>query len=116
MIRSSLAILAVVAASLASAAVPAMKITPLGKPDAVVKGTLYRNVTGEPDSFNPINATDGYARDVYEYSVEGLLSVNPETYEYEPELAERYEVSKDYLTYTFFLDKDAKFSDGKPVT
>lgn len=120
MIRSFSAILVLVTvtfgAGLAASAVPAMKITPLGKVDAPVKGTLYRNVLGEPDTFNPINSTDGYATDVASYVTEGLLRTNPETYEYEPELAERYEVSKDSLTYTFYLDKDAKWSDGKPVT
>ncbi len=48
--------------------------------------------------------------------MEGLLRLNVDTYQWEPELAERYEVSKDNLTYTFYLDKNAKFSDGKPVT
>lgn len=33
-----------------------------------------------------------------------------------PELAERWEVSADKKTYTFFLRKDAKFHDGTPVT
>lgn len=32
-----------------------------------------------------------------------------------PEIAERYEVSEDKLTYTFYL-KDSKWSDGKPLT
>ncbi len=32
-----------------------------------------------------------------------------------PEIAERYEISEDQLTYTFYL-KDSKWSDGKPLT
>jgi peptide/nickel transport system substrate-binding protein/microcin C transport system substrate-binding protein len=117
MIRSGLAILVFSLSTVAMAAVPTtLKVTPLGKPDAKVSGTLYRNCLGEPDTFNPINASDGYSRDVYENVMQGLLRVNPETYQYEPELAERYEVSKDFLTYTFHLDKDAKWSDGQPVT
>lgn len=101
----------------ASAAVtPLKESAPLGKPDMPVKGTFYRNMPAEPENFNPMSATDAYSRWGYEYVVEGLLSQNPETLEYEPELAERYEVSKDHLTYTFYLDKAAKFSDGQPVT
>ncbi len=33
-----------------------------------------------------------------------------------PELAERWEISPDKKTYTFYLRKDAKFHDGTPVT
>lgn len=33
-----------------------------------------------------------------------------------PELAERWEVSDDGLTYTFHLNPEAKFSDGSPIT
>jgi len=33
-----------------------------------------------------------------------------------PQLAEKWDVSKDGLTYTFHLVKDAKFHDGTPVT
>src|SRR5688572_11527958 len=116
MIRSTLILLVLSCASAVSAAIPPMKITPLGKPDAEVKGTLNRNVLAEPENFSPVNSQDGYARDIYEYAMEGLLRLNPETYQFEPELAEKYEVSKDFLTYTFTLDKNAKWFDGKPVT
>lgn len=33
-----------------------------------------------------------------------------------PGVAERYEVSKDQLTYTFHIRSNAKFSDGSPIT
>ena len=35
---------------------------------------------------------------------------------FEPSLAERWEVSDDQLTWTFYLDQDAKFANGDPVT
>ena len=116
MIRSTFVWLALSLPLAVTAAVPAMKVTPLGKPDAKVGGVINRNVLGEPEKLNPINSQDGYSRDIYENAMEGLLRLNPETYQYEPELAERYEISKDSLTYTFYLDKAAKWSDGKPVT
>ncbi len=118
MIRSFFFIAVVAVSCAVSAAVPGtVKITPLGKADAKVGGVLYRNCLGEPDTFNPISASDGCSSsEVRDYVMQGLLHINPETYEYEPELAERYEVSKDFLTYTFYLDKDAHFSDGHPVT
>jgi microcin C transport system substrate-binding protein len=102
--------------AVASAAVPPLKISPLGKPDAPVKGTFNHNIGSEPEDFSPLSSSEHVSRQVYEYVVEGLLRVNPDTYELEPELAERYEVSKDHLTYTFFINKKAKWSDGKPVT
>ena len=33
-----------------------------------------------------------------------------------PELAEKWDISSDQLTYTFHLRKDLKFSDGSPLT
>lgn len=116
MIRILSALSFIATAFTASAAIPPMKITPLGKPDAPVKGVLQRNIQSEPENFSPLSSQEGYARDAYEYVVQGLLRQNPDTYLYEPEIAESYEVSKDFLTYTFKLDKNAKFFDGKPIT
>lgn len=110
------AMLTLVFASFASAAVPPMKITPLGKPDAPVEGTFYRSISSEPENFSPLASSEYASRQVYDYAVEGLLWLNPETYEFEPQLAESYEISKDFLTYTFKINKNAHFSDGKPVT
>ncbi len=100
----------------ASASIPPLKVTPLGKADAPVGGTFYRNISAEPQNFNPLNSQEGAARDVYEYAVEGLLFINPETFQWEPWIAESYEISKDNLTFTFKLRKEAHFSDGKPIT
>ena len=61
-------------------------------------------VTGQPEN-RMINAL-----------FEGLTSWNPKTLEPEPGVAERWDVSEDLLTYTFHLRRDAKWSDGSPVT
>ena len=47
---------------------------------------------------------------------EGLFSYNPVTSEPENALVESYKTSRDMLVWTFYLRKDAKFSDGKPIT
>jgi peptide/nickel transport system substrate-binding protein len=47
---------------------------------------------------------------------EPLLMHDMETYELQPHIAKRWEVSEDHLTYTFFLREDVSFSDGVPLT
>jgi len=47
---------------------------------------------------------------------EGLTVLDPATLEPRPGVAERWQVSDDGLTYTFFLRPDARWSDGEPVT
>jgi len=100
----------------AFAALPPLKVTPLGKPDAKVSGTFYRNAGSEPQSLNPTNIQELVTSYIAEYVIEGLLYLNPETYQWQPQIAENYEISKDGLVYTFYLRKDAKFSDGSPLT
>lgn len=48
--------------------------------------------------------------------LEGLVSENPRDLSPEPAVAERWEISADHLTYTFFLRKNAQWSNGEPVT
>ena len=113
MIRSILASAVLASGTFASASIAPMKITPLGKPDAPVSGTFNRNLGAEPESLNPININEQITMNVAEFVVEGLLYLNADTNEFQPQLAESYEISKDALTYTFNLRKDAKFSDGQ---
>lgn len=116
MIRSILAVLICVSGAFAVAAIPPLKFTSLGKPDAPVVGTFNRNAGAEPENLNPISSAEYASTLVQEYVLEGLLMHNSETYEWEPQLAENYEISKDGMTFTFYLRKNTKFSDGKPVT
>ncbi|MGE0762421.1 MAG: ABC transporter substrate-binding protein [Bdellovibrionales bacterium] len=103
--------------SMAAASVPAnLEYKTIGNPTAPQGGTFQMAFSSEPEKLNPINSSDLYASYVQEYVMDGMMTMNLETYELEPALAERYELSKDQMTYTFFLRKDAKFSDGKPVT
>ncbi|HWT82887.1 MAG TPA: ABC transporter substrate-binding protein, partial [Candidatus Methylomirabilis sp.] len=45
-----------------------------------------------------------------------LLRYRPEDWSPEPDLAEKWETSKDGLTWTFSLRKDVRWHDGKPFT
>ena len=65
-------------------------------------------------STNPFTCTDYTNRALFSLIYQGLFAVNSE-YEVEPILCDRYQVSKDGLMYTFYLDEDATFSDGTSV-
>lgn len=73
-------------------------------------------------SYTDIKTADGQMMQASEdirfgYALyEGLLSFNPYTFKVIPGVAERWEISEDQSTYTFHLRKDAKWSDGTPVT
>lgn len=108
-------------ASTAQAAKPAkdtvkMSVKAVGKADAPIGGTFQMLFTSEPETLNPISSTDHYGSLLADMTHDGLLFYNWDTGEYEPGLAESYELSKDNLVYTFHLREDAKFHDGTPVT
>lgn len=88
----------------------------VGSPKAQVGGVAYLDLASEPATLNPFSATDGYSQVIHGMLIDSLIDINVETYEYEPALAERWEISKDGLSFTFYLRKDAKFHDGRPVT
>jgi oligopeptide transport system substrate-binding protein len=69
----------------------------------------------EPPSLDPAIMTDAQSFIVGQGLYEGLFRLNPEGVP-EPALAESYTVSEDNKTYTFQLRKDAKWSNGDPVT
>ncbi len=89
---------------------------PVGNPSAPQGGTFNVSISLEPESLNPITSTDGYSREVQSYILDTLLERNPDTYEWMPALAEKWEVSKDGKQFTFTLRKGATFHDGKPIT
>jgi len=70
----------------------------------------------DPEKLNPIVSNDASASEIDSYIYEALLGQDKVTYELIPALAGLPEISPDNLTYTFTLNKDAKFSDGKPIT
>ncbi|WP_440617647.1 peptide ABC transporter substrate-binding protein [Cysteiniphilum sp. 6C5] len=79
------------------------------------KDTLVRANGSEPDSLDPARAQTNVAGQILGDIGEGLMSQNQKN-EPVPGVAKSYTVSKDGLVYTFDLRKDAKWSNGEPVT
>ncbi len=88
----------------------------IGNPIAPVGGTFTIQLDSQPQSLNPMRTPDGYGQQVEGYCFDSLLQHNIQTYDYEPSLAEKWEVSKDGKSYTFYLRKHAKFTNGEPIT
>jgi peptide/nickel transport system substrate-binding protein len=95
---------------------------PVTPPQPVDEGTpvdgdwIILRMPDEPPHVNPITASDLYARQITELVFDTLIYRSHATFEYEPRIAESWDVSPDHLTYTFHLRKDVKFSDGVPLT
>lgn len=78
--------------------------------------TLTIGATLEPPTLDPSGSDAASIPQALLYNVyETLLKVDTEG-NYQPLLAESWEVSTDRLTYTFALDPDAKFASGRQVT
>ncbi|HEY3367681.1 MAG TPA: peptide ABC transporter substrate-binding protein [Symbiobacteriaceae bacterium] len=77
------------------------------------KQEITLNLGEEPPNLDSAKATDQVSFDVLNQVMEGLVR-NGEGFKLLPGIAEKWTV--DGAAYTFNLRKDAKWSDGKPVT
>ncbi|MDR3237896.1 MAG: ABC transporter substrate-binding protein, partial [Spirochaetia bacterium] len=78
--------------------------------------SLYMQLAAEPDTLNPITATDAYSSSINGHIYESLLERNRDTLELEPKLAESYTISPDKLRYRFVLKKNVFWNDGAEFT
>lgn len=78
-------------------------------------GTLVEGIVGTPRFVNPLLATSLSDKDLVSVTYAGLMTRNANN-ELVPELAERYTLSEDGLTYTFYLRQGISFHDGSPIT
>lgn len=92
-------------------------LKPLGNPSAKAGGTTFQNLSAEPSTLNPFTgATDAYSNQITGYVFDSLITRDIETFKFAPAIAEKWDVAKDGKSITFYLRKDAVFSDGKPLT
>ena len=78
-------------------------------------GNVFRRLWQEPPTLDPHEAGDVTSAGVLVEVFSGLVTLNT-SLQVAPDLAERWDVSEDGLTYTFHLRSNARFHDGKPVT
>lgn len=92
------------------------------QPDAIASpyarkgGVLRFAAFRPPKSLNAYLDSNTYTRQVFDMMYETLLAIDSVTAEFSPNLASRWTISDDKLTFTFEIDPRAKWSDGVPVT
>ncbi len=78
---------------------------------------VLRYITGsEPESLDPAFGTGQPEARIYMALYDGLLEYDPKTMDPIPAIAESWEISADGTEYLFHLRKNAKFSNGEPIT
>lgn len=88
---------------------------PAGAQEVKRGGTLVLARPDEPLTFNPFTPSDNGSIYALEQVCESLTEADETGLGLVPGLAESWEISDDKLTYTFKI-RDAKFSNGEPVT
>jgi peptide/nickel transport system substrate-binding protein len=84
------------------------------RPASSGQPTYTHALAGEPPGLDLADETDHIAWQVGSQITEGLVRFKPGTMTLEPWLAERYTVSDDGLTYTFYLRQEIIYQDGSP--
>lgn len=82
--------------------------------DTKVPQIFTYNMGSDPETLDPNKASENVGMTILANTCEGLVRMD-DAYNPLPGVAEKWEVSDDGLEYTFYL-RDAKWSDGKPIT
>jgi oligopeptide transport system substrate-binding protein len=81
------------------------------------KDNVLRYVTGsEPESLDPQIPNGQPEARILVAMYDGLVEYDPKTMEPIPAIAESWEIGKDGTEYLFHLRKNARFSNGDPIT
>ncbi|MGM9994587.1 MAG: ABC transporter substrate-binding protein [Candidatus Avigastranaerophilus sp.] len=80
-------------------------------------GQIVSSSIGEgPKTFNPWTSKDATSSDLSNLMYDGLFTTDVETGEVIPALAKEMKVSDDQKTYTVYLRRGAKWTDGHDIT
>jgi len=83
---------------------------------AQARKELRVGVAGVPATLEPTTALDGATPLIAHQVFDTLVAFREGSTDIEPALATRWAVSKDGLTWTFWLREGVKFADGAPLT
>ncbi len=83
--------------------------------EAVFDDTFVESSIGDASYLNPVLASDNASSSVNGLVFNGLIKYNAEI-ELVGDLAEKWTVSKDGLTFVFYLRKNVRWHDGHPFT
>lgn len=89
---------------------------PIADTDALPGGEISVFGGQYPKSLNYYLDNNVLSSEVFGALFETLLTMNPQTMEYEPGLADKWSISDDKKTFTFHMNPNARWSDGTPVT
>ncbi|WP_028986444.1 ABC transporter substrate-binding protein [Thermicanus aegyptius] len=82
--------------------------------NAAREKSIVIGLQAEPTSLDAHQISDYNSSRAAMEMYDQLVQFKDESTEIEPDLAEKWDVSKDGLEYTFYLRKDVKFHDGTP--
>ena len=83
--------------------------------ESAVEGGVFRRLWADPPTLDPHLTSDTTSSGVVVEIFSGLVALDSEL-RLVPDVAERWEVSDDGKTYTFYIRENAKFHDGDRVT
>ena len=82
---------------------------------ALTDKTLNRSLQSSPDTLDPHTSIGIHSLAILRDVFEGLVNIGPDLSAI-PGVAEKWDISDDQKIYTFYLNPQAKWSNGQPVT
>lgn len=82
----------------------------------VEPGTIRMHLGENPATLNSMISVSAGTNNVTSHMFETLIDQDPDTLEYKPHIAKKWDISADKKVYTFYLRNDVKWQDGHPLT